>query len=302
MRLFKVIAHQYMLKGLLDPSRPFSFKRIVMKYLVILFFLMASPAWSQSIDRRAVEVSNQVVMNIYNDISSQKDRYPELANLSQENLSKNEYGIYRLNYVYPMTDQFGNTKNYGFDVTVSAFNGSDDLTSKGEGFFNYDFPLLKVRMLGNQTFVYKSKQFNIRDIIEQNKDVLANEQQKRLPFRLAVSTAKDSFSKDEDIEFIVTLQNTTDHVLMVKELSPKTVHFLINGQAWQITAVKEGKRISHSVLKSGESMTRRFNGQGLNRRKEFDVVCTYSMTYEGINPTASLKVKIIHPESPISFE
>jgi hypothetical protein len=290
-----------MLKGLLGSSRPFSFKRMLMKYVMLFFFLMVSPAWSQSIDKRAVEVSNQVMRNIYNDLVSLKDRYPELEGLSERNLSKNEYGIYRLNYISPMTDSFGNTKNYVIDVTISVYNGDDYLTSTGEGFFNYDFPLLRVRLLGNQSFVYKSKQFDILDIVEKNKDILAEEQQKRLPFRLGVKTSKDNFSKNEDIEFIVTLQNTTDRVLMVKELSPKTVHFLINGQAWPVTAVKEGKRISHNVLKSAESMSRRFKIQGLNRRKEFNVVCTYSMTYEGINPTALLKVKIVRPEKPISF-
>ena len=277
--------------------------RMIILWNILVFILCTSTAYSASLNPQSVKLGNQVLVDILHDISNQKDSYKELADLSEKNLLVQKNGLYMLQYEYFGVGQSTTMKSYGLNIQLLPLMINKKTKLDDENYFRYDYPILGLSLVGSQFRALKSKQIDIRSIVENNQLFLAEKQQEKLPFRLSVKTIKDSVKENEDIEIEVTLKNVTGHSLKVKKLSAKTLRFTIDNNVWGTTEISSADtgRGQHTILKAGESLKKTFKGKGLNRFKEFKIYCYYNMGHHGVNPMAILKVRIVHALPSISL-
>ena len=134
-------------------------------------------------------------------------------------------------------------------------------------------------------------------LIDEFGAVLARHQQEYMPLKLYLRTLKDTYHVREDIEFEVELKNVAKNNMIVKSLGVNSLFFLFNNQFWgtQPSSGDVGGR--DVILKSGESLTMRFKGESFQRPREFEIVCTYAMSIQGVNPSGVLNIRVIE-ESP----
>lgn len=277
--------------------------RILLIWIFLAVFILNAHQ-SEAADAHIMKLGNEVIVRIFQDVYSLKNQYSELQNLTEKSVFVDNKGWYLLKYEnFGFGNNLKNKKSYGINVRVQALeNRSQEEINDNN--FRFDYPLLGISLVGDQYLALKSKQLNILPIVEENQIVLENEQQSRLPFQLTISTAKESINENEDIEFVVSLQNVTDHNLKVKNLSSKTLSFIINKKEWGAEEVRGSAytRGDYIILKSGEKISKFFRGKGLGRLSEFRVFCTYNMTYKSVNPQASLKVKIVNSLPPMKLQ
>ncbi len=277
--------------------------RIIIIWNILVLILFSSTAYSASLDPVSIKLGNQLLVNILHDINDRKDSYKELEDLSEKNLLVQKNGLYLLQYEYFGVGQSTTMKSYGLNIQLLPLMMNKKSKLDDENYFRYDYPILGLSLVGSQFRALKSKQLDIRSIVENNQLFLAEKQQEKLPFRLSLKTTKDSFKENEDIEIEVTLKNVSGHSLKVKKLSAKTLRFTIDNNVWGTTEISlvDTGRGEHTILKVGESIKKTFKGKGLNRYKEFKIYCYYNMGYQGVNPMAILKVRILRALPSISL-
>lgn len=277
--------------------------RMIILWNILVLILFSSPAYSASLNPQSVKLGNQVIVDIFHDISEQKDSYKELEDLSEKNLLVQKNGLYVLQYEYFGVGQSTTMKSYSLNIQLLPLMMNKKTRLDDENYFRYDYPVLGLSLVGTQFRALKSKQIDVRSMVENNQLFLAEKQQEKLPFRLSVKTTKDNFKENEDIEIEVTLKNVSGHSLKVKKLSSRTLRFTIDNNVWGTTEISSADtgRGEHTILKAGESLKKTFKGKGLNRYKEFKIYCYYNMGYQGVNPMAILKVRIVHALPGISL-
>ncbi len=265
---------------------------IVFLVNVLVMCLFSSTGNAQAVNPKYLQFGNQTLTGIYQEIESQKANYKELENFSRQNLLVDDKGFYVLKYEYFGLADSPSKKTYSFMIRLTPLNIGK--ATSGEQIFLYNYPLLGISLIGEQFLMLKTKQLDIRSVVESQQELLAEEQQKLLPFKLSIKPAKDSFKENEGIEFVVTLQNISGHNLKVKNLSSKSLQFTINDKVWETeeSQVANKQQGEYTVLKNGEVMSKTFTGQGLGRMKEFRILCRYNMSHQGVKPEAVLKVKI----------
>lgn len=276
--------------------------RSIILWNVLVFILFSSAAYGASLDPLSVKLGNQLIVNIFQDINDHKDSYKELEDLSEENVLVQENGLYQLKYTYFGVGESTAMKSYGLNIQLLPLMTNKKSNLDDEN-FRYDYPILGLSLVGSQYRALKSKQLDIRLIVENDQLFLSEKQQEKLPFRLSVQTTKDSFKENEDIEIEVSLKNVSGHSLKVKKLSSKTLRFTIDNNVWGTTEISAADigRGEHTILKAGESIKKIFKGKGLNRYKEFKIYCYYNMSHQGVNPMGVLRVRILRALPSISL-
>lgn len=263
--------------------------KIFLKTL-ILGLLIIGNAWALEINPETKELCNTVMMQIYDEVSTAKIKHPELSDFDKNALTTNEYGIYLLKYnrTDPTTQ-----KTFEFGVTIIGLN--DPTFFKGQrSNFDLGFPLLNLRFTGYKKRAYASREFDIEQSVQRAGQILWDHQQKFIPYQLKLKAVKTEYKVGEGIEFTVSLQNKTQHNIIVKDLSGNTLYFLYNNKMWGASEVNPSEVPDQQIiLKPGESTQKTFIGPATKSPQEFEIYASYGLTYEGVKPSDTLKIKVV---------
>ena len=265
--------------------------------LTIIFFFIASFlafAGEPQLDEEVKALCNKVMLNIYNEIMEAKKQYKELENFTEAALSKNQHGIYSIEYRYLMSEGAVKDQIYEFGLTIAGMQDSN-FYAPGRQLFNLGFPLLKLEFIGYQKKIFRTGQFDIEGPLKKHGLLLWDYQQRFVPYKLTIEPVKEEYKVDEPIEFIVTLKNLSKKNIIVKDLNEQTLFFLYGGQPWGAQEMNSSqvKFLKGVVLKSDESISKKFQGNAFSSPQEFEIHCTYGFAYEGVQPSATLKIRVV---------
>ena len=239
------------------------------------------------------ETCNRAMRGVFQDILLEKENYDNLVNFGDWTLSKNQYGIYAIEYGREIL--YGPRKGEFLRFGVTIVRPEDTNFSKyGHEAFNFVFPLLNVKFAGYQQTNRKWLQFDIQDIVRQNGDPLLEAQQKYLPLELSLETDKKVYRVGEDIRVTVTLKNVSEKSLWVNSLNDRNLYFLYGDTKWGAAELrsKPGRK-ERFVLEPGLTVSRTFVGSGLKDPQEFEIYCSYLLTFEGVKPSSIVRVKVV---------
>ncbi len=246
-----------------------------------------------SLDQETKDLCNQVMMNIFDDLEKQKEVYPELSNFGSSNLTTNQFGFYNIQYKFEDKTQPENNQIFEFGITIVGINEPRAFATK-RSTFDLGFPLLDLRFSGYQRRNINTRRFNLEEIVQKEGQVLWDSQQKYMPYQLKITAVKSEYKVGEDIDFIVSLCNTTQSNISIKDLSSNTLYFLYDNKMWGAVEVNPDEVPDRQiVLKAGEVIRKTFRGPHMNTPQEFEIYVSYGLTYQGIKPSDSLKIKVV---------
>lgn len=262
------------------------------RFLFSLLFLgsLSAAAQGAELDTALRDLCNRALTNIYQDILAVQGQHPELKDFGENNFYKKEDGIYAIFFEGSAVGQPEGSQPYAFGLTIESLTKQ---TFKSQvGTFSFGFPALGIKFSGFQSPIPKRGQFDLRPLIHRHGIPVSLEEQKRLPVRLEVQPAKDHFALQEPIVFDVILTNKGSTSIFVKKLDVYTLYFIINNKPWGTPPSHQasgGERVS---LKSGESLKTRFTGESYGEPGEVEMNVMYRLLVNGVNPFASVKIKI----------
>ena len=298
-------------------------KILIVGLSVVLGFSRVSFAKANKIDPQTKELCNQVMINIYKEIASLKDKYRELSQFDKTVLYKNKLGVYAIVYKYKEKMEYpdGTVEYkipYSFAVTIDRLK--DKTFPERDGSFAYSFPALSLKFNGYQNKRLLRTQFNVLNVLGEQGKVLNDYQQQFLPVRLFIRPSKEVYKVDEPIDFEVFLTNVSKANLVMKELSEDTLYFSVNGKIWgaglggskakalspkeanalALRARREGrdaelkkKRIKQGMLGPGEAFTINLQGMSFSEPQDVIVEAVYQVPLKEVYPTAVLKFKVV---------
>ena len=249
----------------------------------------------EQFDEPLKSICNRVMIATYNDILSVKGDHDNLADFGQHVLSKNQYGIYVIEYQRTISDGGARRGEFlAFGVTIVKSEDTN-FNEYGQQTFNFILPLLNVKFAGYQQTSRKWAKFNILDVIRKNGDPLLEEQKKHLPLKLSLKTDKENYKIGENIQITVTLENVSPKNLWVKSLDDETLYFLYADAKWgTIEAGEKKKRTKRKyILKPGQRIHKKFVGSGSSVPREIEIYCSYALTFKGVKPSSIIKVKVV---------
>ena len=248
----------------------------------------------QQFDESMKEVCNRVMLAIYNDILSVKGDYDNLVDFDQHVLSKNQYGIYTIEYQHKILQGIRSGEFLNFGVTIVKPEDVN-FNNYGQQAFNFGFPLLDVKFAGYQRTNRKWMKFSIQEVVQRNGDPLLEEQKKHLPLKLSLETDKKEYKIREDIQITVILENVSNKNLWIKSLDNETLYFLYANTKWGALSISEEKekRKRKFILTPGQKVYKNFVGSGSSVPHEFEIYCSYAVTFKGVKPSSVIKVKVI---------
>lgn len=256
--------------------------------LLICFFLTFSSVSCFAVEKNIIDESNKVMLKIYEDIIQQQKNYSELSQFNRDAITKNNHGIYSLEYQHLSNDQM--TIDYSFAVTI--LNMTDVNPYKNDpANFGLGMPLLGVKFVGFQQSTGKEN-FDIMSSIKKFGSELWEYQQELLPIRLRLIALKDTFKIGEQIEFLVTLENTDNRAWRVKDLSYETMYFMMDDLRWG-TEASRPEKVSDIVLEPKKKIRKKFFASGIDQVKEVEIIGSYNMTFKGVNPSDRLIINIV---------
>jgi len=258
---------------------------------IVCVMIFGSGAYAEppiNIPPEAVEVSNQVILSIYQDIIDVKGEHSELAAFDENALFKNKNGIYAIIYEY----QEANAEDpYRFGITINNMEADDFWNEKGR--FSYGFPKIKLKITG---FFQKHpirSQYDIVPNISRAGMILAEYQQEFMPLRVSIRPVQETFRVKEDIEFDVILRNVSKRHMVVKALSQDSLYILMGNRIWGTSPLKGKPQGKNVVLKSGEEIELRLKDKGFSEPQDLEMTCFYGMSMGEVNPMAKARIRIV---------
>ncbi|MCD4781666.1 MAG: hypothetical protein K8S27_14115 [Candidatus Omnitrophica bacterium] len=266
--------------------------------------LICSPklAWaegSSQISPEIVDLCNKVMMNVYEYLIESQQEYRVLREFNPQTLTKNEYGIYTINYVY--ADPYTQWRNVNFEIGVSIVDINDPLMFKGEPItMLLEFPLIGIKLLAFQKDSISTSQFDIMVPLRKYGKILWDAQQDYISIKLSLVPKKEKFVVGEPISFTARLENSGKVNVVLKKLSSKTLLFTFDNIDWNpvsAEAAAEGALVKEVMLSPGAFFQKNFKIQGIREEPgELEIFATYVRTIKGIHPSARMSVPIVAKE------
>ncbi len=277
----------------------------MMKKIILLFIgfliLSSSPLLAQErLDKTQIKkLCNTTMVNIYNDILVAKSRYPDLKNFNLDSLKKDDEGIYSIEYsADPSEGKYSKNRVFALGISIVGIEEVRYYRERGsfKKIFEFGFPLLGIKFQGYKQRGLRSKEFDIEGSVQKNGKLLLMEQDKYLPLQIIIESKKENFKVNEPVSFNVTLKNRSDKSYVVKDLDSNSLFFVYGDNTiWgaKEIGVKKYQSAPTVLLKPGRSITKTFNGTGFSIPKEYEISGFYVMTFNGVNPTGLLKIKVV---------
>ena len=275
---------------------------IFSKILLVGIFLITTSGLSWAEEKVAdftpetKEFCNEVIINIYKDILKVKDKYPGLRNFDEKALFENQYGIYSIIYKEPVDEAQMKRSTVPFEFGVTIDKIQDTTFAGKRNSFNLAFPLLGVKFTGYQTKRMLRTQFDVMPLVNEHGTILSDYQQKFMPLRLTIRTLKDIYKVRQPIEFEVVLKNVSKRHMVVKSLGMETLFFLFGDMAWGTNPSSGQKGGRDVVLKAGESVSLKFQGESFEKPHDIEIYCAYRMSVKGVNPSGTLRIKVVEDQ------
>lgn len=248
--------------------------------------------------KELIDLSNEVMGEIINDVLALKRNHKELEHFSDYCITKNKHGINSINYKHVNPDGTKRGDHYAFGLTIVSLKDFN-IFNNGDSDFDFGFTHLGLKFVGYQERSVDDRiaknQFNIFKVLQKRGRKLLEVEQNALPFVVKVSSAKKVYKVNEDIEFTVTLENKANKNYRVKKLNLDTLFFLYDGEPWGASLVGKSKKRGKQeiTLKPKQSISQNFIGKGSADPKVFELICIYSVTYNGVNPFSTLSLEVI---------
>lgn len=258
---------------------------------VVGIVLTSFSAYAQppiDIPPETVDVSNQVMLSIYQDIIDAKDEHAELSAFGENALFKNKNGIYAIIYEYAEANA---DEPYSFGITINDIDSDDFWNKKGR--FSYGFPKINLKIVG---FFQKHpirSQYDIMPVISEGGMILSEYQQKFMPLRVFIRPIKQEFRVKEDVEFDVILRNVSKRHMVVKDLSQNSLYILMGNRIWGTNPLDGKPQGKNVILKSGEEIELRLKDKGFSEPQNLEMTCFYGMSLGGVNPMAKTPIRIV---------
>ncbi len=264
-------------------------------FFLVSFFVPSLAAQDTPIDKALIDLSNEVIVNIYRDIAKEKDWYVELKDFNEKHLLENTYGIYAIHYRYDDVDSPGKKQSMEFGVTILKMEDDNIFHGKGHNVFDLGFPLLNLKISGYQVKSIKNRQFDFQGPLQKHGQILLDEQAKKLPFQMSLESAQKYFFVGEEIEFTVKLKNISDKNLQVVNLNEETLFCEYNEEEWgkRSIAPAMSRYLEKTVLDPDKSINKILRIPSLQSPQEFEIYCSYGMTHKGVSPFGTLKIKVV---------
>ncbi|MBF0478487.1 MAG: hypothetical protein HQL26_03305 [Candidatus Omnitrophica bacterium] len=268
------------------------FKNFFCGLFFLLLFCTTARAQEFKFTGDTVSSCNMAMNQIFIHIVKMKKVYKELNDFDQISTVKNQYGIKTFVYKYADTQSRRPIKyELGLEIIKTA---DQSAFFNREGYFEKEFPLLGIKLAGFTDPGGRQRFFDLEKYVEDFGQGLWDLEQEYLPYKLILRPEKEVYALNEDITFKVTLKNTGRQMLKFKDLNEQTVFFLYGGRPWGIKRADENaKDIKDFYLKSGETRTTIFKGEGFGVPKEVEIECVYALPYQGVRPSGILKIKVV---------
>jgi hypothetical protein len=243
-------------------------------------------------DQEIKDLANKTMRMIYDNILAGKQHYESLRNFDESVLSMNQYGIYSIQYASEVFAQNGQKLSLEFGLTVV---GMDDTYFDGHhrDAFNLGFPLLGFKFIGYQKRNRERKQFDIHETINNNSSLFLEEQNRRLPLKLSLATAKEVYKVGEKVDVTVTLENVSNKIFWITDLNETTLYLILGDAKWGTARPVKNKNIPKIKLKPGAKVYKKIMGSGFSFPQEVEIYCSYGTTFKGVKPYSVLKIEII---------
>lgn len=258
--------------------------------MVVCFLAISSLCFAQqkSPDEKTKQVSNEVIKNIFNEMLSSKEKYPELANFSEENLFENQYGIATISYEFQDAD---NSDLYEILVTVIGLQDSPPLQPQLE-YKKAEFPILGLKVLTVTPKNKRARFFNLDKLVAKDLELLNEHQQLYLPLEIILKPEKDVYKVGERISFEVYVKNRTTQPLQINNLNEKSLFFTINNLEWGTNAATSDATTKDVIVKPNDIVKRAFKGDSFRKPGDVEIYCKYNVAYRGILPFGKVKIRI----------
>lgn len=230
--------------------------------------------------------------NIYDDIFAVRQEYKELGQFGGGSFfTQEDEKIYSIEHQYQ--SQWKNQKPFEFGLTIVGIDEPNPYSDR-EGSFSFGFSLLDVKFVGYQSEGIYKKSFDIYKPIQKYGKLLLDEQQKHLPLKLTITSAKKVFKIGEKIDIRVTLENIGKRTLKVKNLDTTTLFFLYDNAPWGATEMNSEKSrgTKEIVFRPGEKMSKNFTGSSFDKAKKITIFGSYIQTFKGVHPSGVLSVRV----------
>ena len=262
-------------------------------FLLVVLSIFIFPAKAFCLDSESKNLYNKVMMEIFNEILQNKGKFRELKNFDQSALTTNPYGIYTFRYKFSDGASAYKKQIFEFGLTMVGLNDKQAF-GKTSSNFDLSFPLLDFRFSGYQVRTPGTRKFDLEKLVQKYGQELWDYQQKYMPYQIKLTAVKNEYKVGEEIEFKVSLKNPSQLNFKVKDLSTNTLFFLYNNKTWGATEVNPAESDDKEfILKSGDSVEKNFKGPPIVTPQEFEIYVSYGLTYQGVKPSDSLKIKVV---------
>lgn len=269
----------------------------VLKTVNVLFFgllILVTPAFAEQpgIDPATITICNEVVKSIYGEIEKLKPRYHDLELFNIIALKKNEWGFDFIKYRYLDVVGSKQVDKLEFGVEFVPLDADQEYSFEG-AHFEYAFPLLKVKLIAYQNNSNKHRQIEILPFVKEFARPLLDHQSKQLPIKLHLYADKKVFKVDEPVSFVAEFENLTGNNIKVKDLSSDSIAFAYDKVTWGADLNQAHPTEGNEVLRPNRSLKRKFKLNGFAEPQDLTIHATYLMNFKGVEPTATLNLKIV---------
>ncbi|MGE0268358.1 MAG: hypothetical protein AB7S78_07870 [Candidatus Omnitrophota bacterium] len=257
-----------------------------------LILVSPSIAEQPGLDPATIEICNNVVKSIYNEIEKLKPRYHDLELFNIIALKKNQWGFDFIKYRYLDVVGSKQVDKLEFGVEFVPIDADQEYSFEG-AHFEYAFPLLKVKLIAYQNNSNKHRQIEILPFVKEFARPLLDYQSKQLPIKLSLYADKSVFKVDEPVTFIAEFENLTGNNIKIKDLSSDSIAFAYDKVTWGSDLNLAHPTQGNEVLRPNRALKRKFKLNGFTEPQDLTIHATYLMNFKGVEPTATLNLKIV---------
>jgi hypothetical protein len=257
------------------------FRVIILSLILVLF----APVLVWALEEESIKKYNEVIDQVYRQIWTLKERYPELDNFSKSAIKTHPDGFKEISFSHKPSEDDGQGDPYALQFSLKA-RKLDEVT---DGTAEWKFGLLGFKVVMERRRSGSLTTFDPFEIIEGHVEELYLLEQNVLPFRLELSADKEIYAPKEVINLTVTLRNLGAQPFRVFELNDKSLFCRIDDMTWGSQVPKD---TSEKVLAPYSILTKILRVRGIAEAKEARISCRYGVGFRGVQPFNRVKVRI----------
>ncbi len=261
--------------------------------VMVLMCAAFSPATAeeQVFSEQTVLICNKIIENVHSEIQNQKDEFEDLKLYTDLALKTNQWGFRYIKYQFIDTFRSREKDKLDFLIEFVPIDADKEYTFEGDH-FEYDFPLLKIKLIAYQNRSNKSKQVKVLPFVKEHARPIHDYQSQFLPVKFSLSTEKESYQVGQTITLIVEMENLTSTNLKLRDLSSKSVAFTFDRGVWENDLGLADPKTGNEILRPHRTLKRKFRLRGVDKPQTLAVHAVYLMPFKNARPTHTRYIKI----------